>query len=408
MKNQWMIAVLVLSLLLCTTGCRETGDETKGSQVSGSAVNQQTANSKQQKYANGRYCNSTNFYGKFDMGSKRRENMKSKADGIFQYSLDGKRLKEIEIRDMRELFYVDDQWIYFDITPEDSHSLYRAPIQKVKGNDEIHLEQKECLVSSDCWVDLLYIGEKYLVYYDLESCYQYHFATKKATKVKGVKPLEKADDEMENFFAFFSEDGGSLEGEDNYFYYDTITESLVSFRDEVGKKPRVLDNSGNLIFYELEKEDFSKLYCFDKSTKKNSVFLEKKQVEKIVLPKKKSEYYISNVNHTKDRVYVTVSETTKDTGETSDKLLWCAANDTKQWHYEEKLYEYMKKIYTQDKEDYGMTYKTGCLGDIRYPYIYIENEIHNTHWAMNPFVLYNLETGEGKEYTGNDPEYDWF
>lgn len=49
-------------------------------------------------------------------------------------------------------------------------------------------------------------------------------------------------------------------------------------------------------------------------------------------------------------------------------------DDTKQWHYEEKLYEYMKKIYTQDKEDYGVKYKTGCLGDIR---IVLRKDIEN-------------------------------
>lgn len=406
MRKRWIKVLLVISVIFCMAGCNHVG--TTGSSVSGGAVSGEKTAAEQHKYTNGKYSNSTNFYGVFNMGSERRENMKSKAEGIFQYSLDGERLKEIEIPDMRELFYVDDQWIYYDITSEDDHSLYRAPIKKVNGSDEIHLDQQECLVKGAFWVDLMYVGETYLVYYDMESCYRYDFSTKKSSKAAGAQLLEKAAEKWEDFDAFFSEDGGALEGSKNYFYYDIKKEELVSLRSEIGKGFYVLENSGDFILYQLAAEEFKKLHRYNKLTGERDMILEDKQVKDMILPKKKMQYSIGNAHISHNRIYVIVSEREKKTSETGQKLIWCPIGDTKEWHYEEKLYQYMKEIYTQDKEEYGDKMITGDLGAIKYPYVYIENEVHNTHWAMNPFVLYNLETGEGNEYTGNDPEYDYF
>ncbi len=406
MKKQWIQVLLVISVLFCMAGCNNVG--TKNNSTGGDAVSGQKIAPKQHKYTNGKYSNSTNFYGVFNMDSERRENMKSKTDGIFQYSLDGERLKEIEIPDMRELFYVDDQWIYYDIVTEDEHSLYRAPIKKVNGNDEVHLEQQERLVKCDLWLDLIYVGEDYLVYYDMESCYRYDFAAKKSSKVKGAKPLEKLGEEWEDFYAFFSENGGALEGSENYFYYDIRKEELISLKREIGKGFEVVENSGDYIFYLINAEDFEKLHCYNKLTGEKDVILADNQIKDIIMPKKKMQYSIDSANISNNRIYVTVYETEKKTSEVGEKLLWCTLDDTEEWHYEEKLYQYMKKVYTQDKEENGEKLVTGHLEKIKYPYVYIENEVHNTHWAMNPFVLYNLETGEGNEYTGNDPEYDYF
>ncbi len=406
MKKQWIQVLLVISVLFCMAGCNNVG--TKNNSTGGDAVSGQKIAPEQHKYTNGRHSNSTNFYGRFDMGSERRENMKSKTDGIFQYSLDGERLKEIEIPDMRELFYVDDQWIYYDIATEEEHSLFRAPIKKVNGNDEIHLEQKERLVKCDFWFDLIYMGEDYLVYYDMQSCYRYDFATKKSSKVKGAKPLEKADEEMEIFHVMYFENSGALQGSENYFYYDEKKEELVSLKSEIEKGFYVVENSEDYILYQVKAEDFEKLHCYNKLTGEKDIILADNQIKDIIMPKKKMQYSIYSASISNNRIYVTVYETEKKTSELGEKLIWSTLDDTKEWHYEEKLYQYMKKVYTQDKEEYGNKLVTGHLGNIKYPYVYIQNEEHDAHWAMDPFVLYNLETGEGNEYTGNDPEYDYF
>jgi len=407
MKKQWIQVLFVISVLFCMAGCNNAATKDHG--TAGDAVSGQKIAPEQHKYTNGRRSNSTNFYGKFDMGSERRENMKSKAKGIFQYSLDGERLKEIEIPDMRELFYVDDQWIYYDIATEEEHSLFRAPIKKVNGSDEIHLDQKECLVKCDFWVDLIYMGEDYLVYYDMNSCYRYDFATKKSSKVKGAKTLEKeADGEIGIFHVLLLENGAALEGDGNYFYYDGKKEELVSLKSEIEKGFNVVENSGDYILYQVEAEDFEKLHRYNKLTGEKDIILADNQIKDIIMPKKKMQYSIYCASISNNRLYVSVCETEKKTSELGEKLIWCTLDDTKEWHYDEKLYQYMKKVYTQDKEEYGNKLVTGHLGNIKYPYVYIENEVHNTHWAMTPFVLYNLETGEGNEYTGNDPEYDYF
>lgn len=169
-------SILVCCLTACVlTGCggfSSTGGQTEtetgkpntvsSGAVSGSAV-KETEESGKRFTLNSANTNSTNLY---EGSGKEYSNV------IVQCCLDGTKIRNLEVEskgaDIISVRYVDDEWLYYTRwrkkTPGDTE-LWRAPIQKKDGCDDILFDQEEFLFLSEGGIfDDIYVLGDYVYY----------------------------------------------------------------------------------------------------------------------------------------------------------------------------------------------------------------------------------------------------
>lgn len=177
-----MFALICSFIVLLLSGCGGSG--TSGSQnkedsnnhpnsvspiaVSGSAVEQEQKDAKETRKGftiKSSHANSTNLY----QGEDTEEEY---SNVIVQCRLDGTKVRNLEVErkgaDIISVRYVDDEWIYYTRwekkNPGDAR-LWRAPIQKKDGCDNILFENEEFLFLSEGGIfDDIYVLGNYIYY----------------------------------------------------------------------------------------------------------------------------------------------------------------------------------------------------------------------------------------------------
>lgn len=170
MKKLSLVYLLFFVSMIVLAGCgdeyREANTAADGAvssgAVSGAAVETERI---PVKYAN---RNSTNLY-----TSTGQEYSKT----IMQRNLDGELVKKLkpETRgaDIISMRYVDDEWMYYTRWKEgttSSSELWRAPIQKKDGCDDVQFEQEEkVLVSEGGIFDDIYVADDFVYYNEVSA-----------------------------------------------------------------------------------------------------------------------------------------------------------------------------------------------------------------------------------------------
>ncbi len=398
-RKFFSLALTACVLFFCACGAAgtERGDAS-GRREAEEIVSCDGAGAESSLCMSARYGNSTNFYGVFNTAAEHRGNVESRKEGILQYDRNGRRLQEIELEGINEIYYVDDQWIYCD--SQNRNVLCRIPLRKENGCDKVQIDKKEKLLSANLLEVLLYVGEEYLVYFDMDGCFRYDFASGEKVKVKG-----NVDDDHYIYGL-----DGLLVTSDKSFYFDTERQELARLNIKENEKTQMAAWDGNYAYYISYGKDQCDLCRCDRRTGETEVVLTEAEAAEILQTKKGESCMIRGASVSEGKVFVNAIFYKEGKGEQNyaEKLIWRDMSKEDSWHYEESLYQFMSENYTQGLEnEYGKAL-TGELGIVRYPYVMISNVISIEHWAMAPYLCYNLETKEGVAYTGNDGWYDYF
>ena len=140
MKKKWngfltlmvITAVTMLALTACGGYRIETGS------VSGGAVSGQAVSEKPEE--TGMFCNNTHQYYRPLFSDDEMET-------IVERDFAGGSERKIKIKDLYDLLYVDNDWIYYEkcenSTDEKTASFWRAPVEKINGKDQVNEEKEE-------------------------------------------------------------------------------------------------------------------------------------------------------------------------------------------------------------------------------------------------------------------------
>lgn len=140
MKKKWnrflTLMVMIAATMLALTACG--GYQIETGSVSGGAVSGQAVSEKPEE--TGRFCNDTHLY---YQPWESDDEMETIVERDFA---DGSERK-IKIKDLYDLLYVDNDWIYYEkcenSTDEKTASFWRAPVEKINGKDQVNEEKEE-------------------------------------------------------------------------------------------------------------------------------------------------------------------------------------------------------------------------------------------------------------------------
>ena len=140
MKKKWnrvlTLMVMTAATMLALTACG--GYQIETGSVSGGAVSGQAVSEKPEE--TGRFCNDMHLY-------YRPWESDDEMETIVERDFADGSERKIKIKDLYDLLYVDNDWIYYEkcenSTDEKTASFWRAPVEKINGKDQVNEEKEE-------------------------------------------------------------------------------------------------------------------------------------------------------------------------------------------------------------------------------------------------------------------------
>lgn len=360
-----------------------------------------------------RFSNTTNFYME-----------KEDFEGFVQYTLDGRKQKEFQVKGFEDLVYVDEESVYYvkreksDKIWENPHSIYQIPIGKQSdGTDKLLMKRQKKLLGEKEEIDtfpLVLINEQYVVYNTFGEYVEYD--KKKKTKLS----LEGKPDTSWGFCMgncgdkiFLMDDSDSSP---NYpLYCHTINSDEWTFLYNLGSEDKawtfeegdVVYDERYFVFADVPKGEKNpqKIFAYDAEKGSLVSVATDKELWNMLYPGKEwtNNLIISQFHLYNNRVYMQVVE--KEKKELTYKVISADLRTGAELKYEKELTNCLKKNHTAvlKGEDGKYVLKSGK---------YIYQIAGKLYMLYNDKVTgeiqvgyYNLLTDEFRKVKKSDKEY---
>lgn len=160
-----LTGILTIALL---TGCSLTnsaGDQTGEGAVSGSAVSGSAVDPAKRKVKDQAEKNETPVQEVENcLANDDNQYWVSDQDCLGQARLDGSHEKEIEIENLCDLCWVNNEWVYYISETDTKTVLSRIPIRKTEHGDALLPGEKEVIVSARDIDDEVYVTDTYIIF----------------------------------------------------------------------------------------------------------------------------------------------------------------------------------------------------------------------------------------------------
>lgn len=342
---------------------------------------------------------------------------------LVEYGLKSKKIvKKIGIKDINEVVWVTNEWVYYTKDNGNAASLWRIPIKKTEKADKLKVSEKEKLISMDDIGVYVYISDSYIIFLGRE----------KGNKIASLFKYEINDKKYTKLFNMDMEYGNILYGEDYPFIIDGMLFiyddcNVYKLNPDTGESKKIYqslskdneldfglyDNiiSGDCLYF---KDDGNNLYRYNVNADKAKCIISsdsfEKAMEKLNLCGKKStevHYYLNSFYIYNGKMYF-VADAFWD--ETDNKIFGKSVLVE---------YEYGHVLLSAPLDD---IFKIQCVEDVRNFFdgntkwdTYEEEQRYYSHKDMDIdfldgkivldisvgegdlFAVYNLDTGKIKE-----------